>query len=164
MTGDLAIVIDITEKEFHGGSFNGPSLMTMLKELALDEVTSTDTFEGYAVWGIVLHLMTWKHQLATWLDAPGVPEYAHPGENWPAIPENPTQEAWETTLATIEGIHNAYVTALRSFPEGKLGEVIEAWGCSWADAIAWMTTHDTYHIAQIRNMGLKTFPEPGPTD
>ena len=131
----------------------------MLEGLTLDEVTSTGTFEGYSVWGIVLHLMTWKQQLAAWLEAPGLPDYAHPGENWPAIPENPSQETWEATLTTMEGIHNAYVAALRELPPGKLDEKIEAWGCSWAEGIAWMTTHDTYHTAQIRNMGLKKFEE-----
>ena len=159
MNSDLAIVIDITEKEFHGGSFNGPSLVKLLEELTLDEVTSTDTFEGYSVWGIVLHLLNWKQYLADALDAPGLPDYPYPKANWPAVPENPTQEAWEEMLSVIENVHNAYVAALRALPPDKLGEKYEAWGCSWAEAIAWMTTHDTYHIAQIRNMGLKKFPE-----
>lgn len=159
MNSDLAMIIDITEKEYHGGSFNGPSLRTMLDGLTLDEVTSTDTYEGYSVWGIVLHLLNWKQQWAEWLDAPGLPDYPFPKENWPVLPENPTQEAWEETLALMDSVHAAYVAALRDLPPGKLEEKIEVWDFSWAEAIAWMTTHDTYHIAQIRSMGLRHFDE-----
>jgi len=63
-------------------------------------------------------------------------------------------------LALMNSSHNAYVAALRILPAEKLGEKM-AFGCTWAETIAWMTTHDTYHIAQIRNMGLKHFDERG---
>lgn len=159
MNNDLGMIIDITEREYHGMSFNAPPLRKMLDKLTLDEVTSTDTYEGYSVWGIVLHLLNWKEQLATWLDAPGMPDYPYPKANWPAVPENPTQKAWDETLAVLDGVHTAYITALRNLPPGKLEEKIEAWRCTWADAIVWMSTHDTYHIAQIRNMGLKHFAD-----
>jgi hypothetical protein len=159
MNSDLRVIIDITEKEYHSGSFNGPSLRTMLDGLTLEEVTSTDTYEGYSVWGIVLHLLNWKYELAAWLDAPGLPDYPYPKANWPALPENPSQEAWNETLAVMDVVHAAYIAALRDLPPGKLEEKMESWGCAWAEGITWMATHDTYHIAQIRNMGLKHFAE-----
>ncbi len=159
MSNSLEIVIAITEKEYRGTSFNGPSLRKMLDALTLEEVKSTDTYEGYSVWAIVLHLMYWKYQLAAWLGAPELPVYPYQQNNWAELPANPSLEAWQETVATMDKIHAAYVSALRTLPESKLEEKIEAWGCSWADGIAWMTTHDTYHIAHIRNMGLKHFDE-----
>lgn len=159
MTTDLTLIIAITENECHGVSFNAPSLRKMLDGLTLEEVTSTATYEGYSVWAIVQHLMFWKYQLAAWLNAPGLPAYPYPPENWAVIPENPSLDAWIDALSTMDAIHAAYIVALRDLPNGKLEETIEAWGCTWAEAIAWMTTHDTYHIAQIRNMGLKHFDE-----
>jgi len=159
MNSDLAMIIDITEREYHGMSFNAPPLRKMLDKLTLDEVTSTDTDEGYSVWGIVLHLLYWKYQLAEWLDVPDMPDYPYQKDNWPALPEVLSQEAWEKTLGLMDAYHDAYISALRTLPAGKLEEKMEAFGCPWADGIAWMTTHDTYHIAHIRNMGLKRFPE-----
>ena len=158
MNSDLALIIDITEREYHGMSFNAPPLRKMLDKLTLDEVTSTGTYEGYSVWSIVLHVLYWKYQLAAWLDTPDLPDYPYEKANWPALPEILSQEAWDETIALLDGFHNAYVSALRTLPDGKLDEKME-FNSSWADAIAWMTTHDTYHIAQIRNMGLKHFAE-----
>ncbi len=159
MSSDLALIINLTEREYNGMSFNAPPLRKMLDKLTLDEVTSTDTYEGYSVWGIVLHLMNWKYQLAVWLNAPGLPDFPYDKANWPALPEDRSQAAWEQTLTVMDAIHAAYIATLRTLPPGKLEENIEAWGCSWADGIVWMSTHDTYHIAQIRNMGLKHFDE-----
>jgi hypothetical protein len=158
MNSDLAMIIDITEREYHGMSFNAPPLRKMLDKLTLDEVTSTDTYEGYSVWGIVLHVLYWKYQLAAWLNAPDMPDYPYQKDNWPALPEVLSQEAWEKTLGLMDAYHNTYISALRTLPSGKLDEKME-FNCTWADTIAWMSTHDTYHIAQIRNMGLKHFAE-----
>lgn len=46
MSSDLTVIIDITEQEYHGMSFNAPPLRKMLDKLTLDEVTSTDTYDG----------------------------------------------------------------------------------------------------------------------
>ena len=159
MNNDLALIISLTESEYNGMSFNAPPLRKMLDELTLEEVTSTETYEGYSVWGIVLHVLYWKYQFAAWLDAPGLPDYTYQKDNWPALPDILSQEAWDETLAVMDGCHNAYVAALHALPDGKLNEKMEAFGCSWADGIVWMSTHDTYHIAQIRNMGIKHFSE-----
>lgn len=158
MNSDLAMIIDITEREYHGMSFNAPPLRKMLDKLTLDEVRSTDTYEGYSVWGIMLHLLYWKYQLLECLNVPDLPDYPYQKDNWPALPEVRSQEAWEETLALMDAFHDIYVSALRTLPASKLDEKME-FQCTWRDTIAWMTTHDTYHIAQIRNMGLKHFPE-----
>ena len=153
MQNELKWIKLITEKEYNGNSFNGPNLVRTLKALSFDQVTSTDNFEGYSVWGIVLHLMKWKHFLANVLGADNLGTFPYKGENFPELPEILSESAWEQTLTEMDTIHEAYMTALSAFDPVKLEEKME-WGCSFGEAIAWMTTHDTYHTAQIRNMGL----------
>ena len=102
----------------------------------------------------MLHLMHWKHFQARVLGDTTLDDFPYEGENWPALPEGRSEAAWLQTLADQEEIHAAYMAALKAFPAERLGEKME-WGCPFGEAIAWMTTHDTYHIAQIRNMGLK---------
>lgn len=158
MNSDLTLIIDITEREYRGMSFNAPPLRTMLNKLTLEEVTSTDTYEGYSVWGIVLHLAYWKYWLAGFLGAQALPPFPYEQKNWPALPAECTEQAWRTLLADMDAIHAAYIETLRVFPAERLSEVTE-WKYSYGDVITWMSTHDTYHIAQIRNMGLKHFAE-----
>jgi len=139
MQTSLSLLIWLTESEYNCGSFNGPNLVKTLRSLTMEQVTSEETYEGYSVWGVVLHLMHWKHFQARVLGDTTLDDFPYEGENWPALPEGRSEAAWLQTLADQEEIHAAKME----------------WGCPFGEAIAWMTTHDTYHIAQIRNMGLK---------
>lgn len=154
MQPGLSLLIWITESEYHGGSFNGPNLVKTLKSLTMEQVTTKDTYEGYSVWGIVLHLMYWKHYLARVLGDETLSDFPYPGEDWPVLPEVLTSSAWGQVLGELDSIHTAYMTALEAFPEERLSEKM-SWGCTFGEAVAWLATHDTYHVAQIRNMGLK---------
>lgn len=153
MAGDLPLLIWLTESEYNGTSFNGPGLAKWLKTLTLDQVTSTNTLEGYTVWGIVLHLMYWKDQLLRELGATDPPPFPYAGKDFPALPEVQSAAAWQQTLAEQDVLHTTYIAALRAFPAEKLGEKM-AWGCTYRESIAWMATHDTYHTAMMRNMGV----------
>jgi hypothetical protein len=153
MQNDLKWIAHITDSEYNGMSFNGPNLMKTLKSLNIDQVTSTDTYEGYSVWGIVLHLMKWKYELARLLGAKNLDAFPYEDDNFPQLPDLLSAAAWEDTLLEMDGIHAVYMKVLSAFNPAKLADKME-WGCSFGEAIAWMATHDTYHLAQIRNMGL----------
>ena len=60
MNKELKNITWLTEAEFNGKSFNGYSLMATLEQLSLEEVLSTDSYENFCVWGIVLHEMFCK--------------------------------------------------------------------------------------------------------
>jgi hypothetical protein len=151
---DLQLIISITKNEYNGFSFNGPNLRKTLKSLSFSQIISTDTYEKYSVWGIVLHLMKWKHTLAGLLGAQDLLPFPYGDEDFPQLPQQLTEEAWENTLVEMDIIHKQYLLTLADFDPEKLEEKM-TWGCTYGEAITWMTTHDTYHLAQIRNMGLE---------
>ena len=153
MSTDLALLIWLTESTYNGRSFNGPSLVETLSGYSLDQVVSTETFEGYTIYGVVWHLMLWKQQLARALGST-LDEVLSEESDFAAPPEDLTQDAWKGMLAQMDAIHAAYVAALKAFPAERLGEKMP-WGCSYGEGVAWMATHDTYHTAMIRNMGVK---------
>ena len=61
---------------------------------------------------------------------------------------------WEITLNEMIQTHNEVSKTIRDFPESRLEEIFHDFGCSWGELIGWIVTHDTYHLAQIRNMGI----------
>jgi hypothetical protein len=153
MEEDLKWLIWLTEAEYDGRSFNGPNLVKTLKGLTMAQVTSDETYEGYTVWALVLHLIYWKYVLAKALGAEGLGEFPYEGKDWPAVPEDRSESAWQRTLELQDEIHAAYIGALKAFPADRLDEEMD-WGCAYGQAVAWMASHDTYHTAMIRNMGL----------
>ena len=152
----IELLVQLTETEFDGKSFNGLSLMKTLRKLTLDQIRTRDTYEGYTVCGIVLHLMYWKYFLAEQLGGTGgLDSFPYEETNWPSLPEDPSVQSWEKMLKNLELIHQSYIDALKNFPAHRLDDELKEWHCAYGQACAWMSTHDTYHIAQIRNMDLK---------
>lgn len=150
----ISLLSEMTKIEYDGAPFNGPSLMKTLEELDVDQVLSTDTHEGYSVWGIVLHLIFWKYSLSRQLGGSGgFDTFPYEEKDWPALPEEKTKDAWDSVLNDMATVHKAYIDALESFPAEKLGDELALWHCSYLKAVSWMATHDLYHVAQIRNMG-----------
>jgi hypothetical protein len=150
------VLVELTEAEFDGVSFNGAPLLKTLKALKPEQVRSRETYDGYSVWAITLHLMYWKYFLAKQFGGPaGIDSFPYEEKDWPSVPEDGSEESWEGTLANLEAVHRTYIKALKAFPPERIDEELKEWRVSYGKACAWMATHDTYHVAQIRNMGLE---------
>ena len=155
MSTTIETLAALTEAEYDGASFNGAPLRKTLSGLTLEQATTTDTFEGYSVCGIVLHLLYWKHTLSKLLGGTGAfPEFPYEEKDWPAVPDDVTEAWWASLLSNLDQAHRDYTATLRGLAEARLDDQIEEWKCSRRQACAWMSSHDTYHLAQIRNMGV----------
>lgn len=148
------LLIKMTETEFDGRSFNAPPMRKLLSTLPFTQVIRTDTFENYSVWSVALHCMYWKFDLADKLGAQKTP-FGYEEKNFPALPDPADENAWKLTLESSISLHRRYIQTLTDFPDNKLDTIMPGWKCPYIDAIAWMATHDTYHVAQIRNMGIE---------
>jgi len=155
MTGDLKWLMYLTEVENRGHSFNGPSLMETVCPLTLEQVISTATHQSYTVWGIVLHCAFFKWKMIRFIDPHAAIDFRYEKTDFPRLPMERSRAAWGETLVHSDRIHEHYMRLLSSLPESFLDRAIGEWDCSAGQAIAWLAAHDTYHNAQIRNMGLE---------
>jgi uncharacterized damage-inducible protein DinB len=156
----LALFADTADAEFGGDSFNGPSLMATLECLTPDMAAYDLTHEGYSAWEIALHLAYFKHFIAKALD-PGIEAYPLPkGPSGFGTVPVPTQEAWRELLDYLRAIHSRVMQLVRAAPESRFDEPTPRWEVPIGKAVAWLFTHDTYHTAQLRNMGVPGLKEP----
>ena len=147
------MLVELTNQECLAGSFNGPSLLETLRSLSAAEAASTDTCEGYSAWAVALHVLYYKNMLATELGA-AVPDYDYEKADFPATPANPSQEAWEKLIGRIESTHKAFTAAFSRVSDEALEREHKTFQIPLWRSIAWLVSHDSYHNAQIRNMGL----------
>lgn len=145
---------DITEIEYRGKSWNGKSFMDTVRGYSLEQVSSKDTYEKFTVWAVVLHNVYWKWKLLRVLNPEDPTPYIYEEKAFPAIPEPADAAAWAKTLADSDAIHDAYMAALESLSSARMDEEIPGWDCRVGAAVGWMATHDSYHVAQIRNMAV----------
>jgi hypothetical protein len=154
------MLIAISQSEFYGKSLLGTALLPYLQSLSLEQVTTTATYEGYSVWGIVLHILYHKHVTIRLLQGDhSVGPFPYEQADWPSIPPYPDRDKWKQVLTYLQTIHNTYISTLQTFPIEQLNEVLPPWQCTIGDVIRKITCHDLYHVAQIRNMGIKNLPK-----
>jgi len=153
------MMVDLSNQECVGGSFNGPALLETLRSLSPEEAASTETYEGYSAWSVALHVLYYKHMIAAQLGAK-LPSYDYEQTNFPEPPEEVTKEAWEKVITDNEATQTGFVEALASASDAKLEETYKPWKVPLAKAVAWVVSHDTNHNTQIRNMGLPSLRKP----
>ena len=155
----LEFLIEMMQIEFNGNSFNGPSLMKTLDLINPKQAISRETLEGFSVWGVTMHILYFKYLIMTMLK-PDV-KFEYPYElpsNMNYLPKPPsslTEEEWKALKSNLIKTHEMLVQVLQEIPESKLDEMIVDWKCTFKPVLIWLSGHDLYHVAMIRNMGVK---------
>jgi uncharacterized damage-inducible protein DinB len=143
----------LTDQEFQGMSFNSASLVATLRTISPEQAASTDTYEGFSVWRIVLHLAYWKYFMVKILGG-NAGEFPYTERNWPEPPDTIDDRTWEETIEYLEEIHVKYIATLDNLDPSKLDEEYTPYETPYWKLITWMASHDLFHGAQIRNMGV----------
>ncbi|TVR90861.1 MAG: DinB family protein [Spirochaetaceae bacterium] len=160
MLAIFELIIEQSEREFRGHTFNGYSLMETLRPLSASTAASRDTYEGYSAWENLIHCVFFKFHLTRFLGAAEtLLPYPWQEGSFPPIPDT-SEHAWQAALDYAEKVHDTYIAVLQKLSVHDLERRIEEWECSVREAIIWMPAHDTYHVAQIRNMGLPELCSP----
>ncbi|OHE65425.1 MAG: hypothetical protein A2Z99_14380 [Treponema sp. GWB1_62_6] len=154
-------MLGMADKEFDGESFNGPSLMATLDSLTAEQAASEATFEGYSAWEIAIHCAWYKHFIARSLGAKvELFPYPYAEKNFAPIPAPPDDVAWKTTRAVLRRAHHEAMQTFRDASSEELDAMFSEWGVPFREAIAWLCTHDVFHNAQIRTMGVPGLRQP----
>jgi hypothetical protein len=173
MSENVGLLADLADVEFDGKSFNGPSFMKTLESLSPEVAAYRDTYEGYSAWGIALHCAYFKYFIAKSLGvsvavgtsapigtAPIEPYPFDVGDDGFGEPVAATPEAWRAVCDYLRASHRAVWAFARSLSPEALAATMPEWKTPYARAIAWLATHDTFHAAQLRSMGVPGVKEP----
>jgi hypothetical protein len=160
----MAFMADYADDEFDGRSYNGASLMATLMVLDAGAAAEDSSYEGYSAWSVALHVAECKHIVARSLLGDSgrlaLGPYPYPTAKGGFVaPPDSSSSAWAGLLAYLETVHHSLAAAIRACGDEELGREMPEWKIPNAKAIAWVCGHDSYHTAQIRNMGLPAFRE-----
>lgn len=151
--------MNLANQECLTGSWNGPSLLETLRSISPDEAASTDTYEGYSAWSVALHTLYYKYMVAEEIGA-DIPSYDYERVNFPSIPEERSQQAWDKVSDDLEATHKGLMKAVADASEERLQQTFESWKSPFWECLMWTISHDINHNAQIRSMGLPSLRKP----
>lgn len=151
----LAALFNLIDREFQGKSWNGPSFIATLDRLDASEAASTKTWEGYSAWELGRHTAICKFII---MEDLGIqfPEWPYGRSPYFAAPTEVSAAAWERDRQLYRLVHERCLAGLKTQPESILTQPMPTWKAPWLDIISWLATHDAFHGAQIRSMGLPT--------
>jgi uncharacterized damage-inducible protein DinB len=153
-------IIRMANQEFRGKSLNGTSLMETCRVLTAEEAVSKDTYEGFSAWDNLVHCLYFKWEILKELGEEGpVSPYPWAEGSFPPI-DRTSQKDWEASLDYAEKLHDRLMEVLQEQPESRFDQEYPKQKTSLKDAVLFIANHDTYHTAQIRNMGLASFYRP----
>jgi uncharacterized damage-inducible protein DinB len=154
----IKLLVDLSNQECVAGSLNGPALIESLRSLSSADASSNATYEGYTAWGVALHVLYFKYLVAKRLGAAIV--YEHEKTDFPALPEDRDEAAWNNVIDEIESAQKSFIEVLANATEADLNSTFEEWKMPIGAAVAWLISHDISHNAQIRNMGIESLKQP----
>jgi hypothetical protein len=159
MSGTFDLLADYADAQFDGESYDGASLMATLDSLDATRAAADSSHEGYSAWSVVLHLAYCKHVVARSIaSAAGGDElaaYPYPeGIGGFYAPLDASEAGWAECRAYLRRIHRIAMLAIREQAAELTDRIIPEWKIPVDKAVVWLCGHDTYHTAQIRNMGV----------
>ena len=104
----------------------------------------------HCVWELALHIAYWEYAVRRILENGPKGGFPRTPSNWPAIPENPSEDAWKADRKLVKQERDALIEAVRSF-DGKLldEQVPSSSQYSYAEILTGVAQHSVYHTGQI---------------
>lgn len=134
------------ERGFEGEAWHGPAVLEILAGVDAALAAARPIPDAHSIWELVLHLAATQEILLRRLqgERAGLTEE----EFWPATPE-PTEEAWQATLARLRRQDSELRQAVAAFPDGRLDEPLMTGGTPAYDNFHGHVQHNIYHAGQI---------------
>jgi hypothetical protein len=157
----MSAMLDMADIEFDGKSLNGPSFMASLDSLSAAEAAFSGTYEGYSAWELATHCAYYKYLVAQGLGAgPELEPYPFEKLDFAPLPVPADEAAWIRTRDYLRLAHRVCMDELRASDAARMDSVFAPWKMSFLAAASWLCTHDIYHNAQLRSMGLPGLRRP----
>lgn len=102
----------------------------------------------HSIWELVLHITAWQKMALQSLE--GNAYVSMTGEeDWPTVPADPTEDAWQTARAAMAELNDRLVEAIRAFPEERLDETVPGGEFGFYLLLHGVAQHNIYHAGQI---------------
>ena len=143
---EIERIADQLERGFDGDAWHGDPLLKILEPVNARQAAATPIRNAHSIWEIVNHIRAWRSAVTARLNGQ-VRELAGPAD-WPPVADT-SETAWRDCIRDLVHRHQAFMEAVRTFPESKLYENAPNRDHSYYVMLHGMVQHDLYHAGQI---------------
>ena len=103
-----------------------------------------------------MHLIYCKYMIVKEFGILPIEEYPfYKGISGFFTPQEITEQDYAGIIEYLKFIHEKAMSSIARLEISDYHNIIEEWNMTFKEAAIWLCSHDLYHIAQIRNMGLE---------
>lgn len=139
-------IADQLSRGFDGDAWHGDPLMKILDGITATQAAAHPVKDAHSIWEIVNHLRAWRPAIVTRLT--GKAAELHGDDDWPPVTDT-TDAAWRNCVSDLRQRHEAFMKAVRAFPESQLSDNAPNRDHSFYVLLHGMVQHDLYHAGQI---------------
>lgn len=134
------------KRAYEGQAWHGPSLKEILAGVTAEQAARRPLADAHSIWELVLHISAWESAARRRLEGVYVD---NPDEgDWPAV-EDPSETAWQNTLAQLERQHLELRGAVARLSDEQLDKPLAAGKPSAYFTLHGVIQHTLYHAGQI---------------
>jgi uncharacterized damage-inducible protein DinB len=143
---EIERIADQLSRGFDGEAWHGDPLMKILEGITATQAAAHPINGAHSIWEIVNHIRAWRSAVPIRLT--GQPKELHGSEDWPSVTDS-TDAAWRNCISDLRERHEAFMSAVRAFPESRLSDNAPNRDHSFYVLLHGMVQHDLYHAGQI---------------
>jgi hypothetical protein len=131
-----------------GPAWHGPSVMELVETLGAEQARRKGVKDAHSIWELLLHMTAWQEYALEVLKG----KDAAPLEgaaDWPALPEPPRVDEWETTKRKFEGGMRELRERIIHLDDTQLRETVPGRNFPIKVLLHGLVHHNLYHAGQI---------------
>jgi uncharacterized damage-inducible protein DinB len=135
-------------RSHRGVAWHGPSVLEALEGVDAARASARPRPDLHTIWELVLHVTAWQRMARETLEG-GTYRSMTGEEDWPPVPESPTETLWEQAKSEMALVNEQLVEAVRKFPEERIEDLVPGREFNYYFLLHGVAQHNIYHAGQI---------------
>ncbi|MGK2960849.1 MAG: DinB family protein [Gemmatimonadaceae bacterium] len=140
------LIADELRSALRGDPWHGPSLVSLVDDLSVEEAVQRPIPAAHNIWELVLHITSWSNIALRRIN--GGQQEPFDGEDWPE-PGAISPERWSQIVAEMSESHERLCEVVAGLSDDRLSELAPGSSRSIAFMLHGIAQHDAYHGGQI---------------
>lgn len=138
--------LDTKRDQWFGGPSPAGSLRSVQHALAIRRSAGLK----HGIWELALHIAYWEYAVRRVLENGPKGGFPRKPSNWPALPNNPSEEHWKADRKLVKDERGALISAICAFDAKRLDETISSKSKrTYIELLFGVVQHSVYHTGQI---------------
>ena len=140
-------IADQLKRAYSGVAWHGPALLPLLRGVRAAQAAARPIPNAHSIWELVLHTAAWDKAVQASIEGRQLKLTSK--QNFPPVPNPPTEAAWREAVTALKNTHAQLVKIAASLPDSRLKDRVPGKKHNVYAMLHGVVQHEIYHAGQI---------------